>query len=385
MQSAEVGPVELPLTEQEEPPACRPQTFDLLSLVISYKRMEIYLEPLCDSADVVRYLLRWQSPASSLLCCFTLNFLFLTLTEAAWFVLCGMVICIPAFLGYLQDCWRERLPEQDLLRRRYHSVQREDLQKVQLSRQEALAEVKVLLIHLDERFSRFCSTCEFVYRVLFWEDHSQSSLFYGALLGALCVFYLLPFCWFLTILNTTIFFGSPEFSRVLMEYKASILERFNPKPEETVPENLESEGGAMLDRTPTPTSMEDLSPASVEDVEEAEPEEEFKDAIEEEDDVSAGALDYDLGLQDNGFLSKNEPIRSKVSKLTEKLRKRYPTNNYDDIIIFASSPEELQTRIQELNKASRRVGLKINLTKTKVMFNRFANSPTYRGQQFKTG
>lgn len=31
-------------------------------------------------------------------------------------------------------------------------------------------------------------------------------------------------------------------------------------------------------------------------------------------------------ISDNGLLSRNEPIRSKVSKLTEKLRKRVPTN-----------------------------------------------------------
>lgn len=33
-------------------------------------------------------------------------------------------------------------------------------------------------------------------------------------------------------------------------------------------------------------------------------------------------------MQDNGFLSKNEVLRSKVSRLTERLRKRYPTNSF---------------------------------------------------------
>ncbi|KAG2462017.1 ZFY27 protein, partial [Polypterus senegalus] len=72
----------------------------------------------------------------------------------------------------------------------------------------------------------------------------------------------------------------------------------------------------------------DHSPGSFEEAEEAEPDDEFKDAIEEDDDVPPGVGDLDLGMADNGLLSRNEPIRSKVSKLTEKLRKRYPANNY---------------------------------------------------------
>lgn len=43
----------------------------------------------------------------------------------------------------------------------------------------------------------------------------------------------------------------------------------------------------------------------------------------EDDDGSLGAPEYDT-ISENGLLSRNEPIRSKVSKLTEKLRKRYP-------------------------------------------------------------
>lgn len=44
----------------------------------------------------------------------------------------------------------------------------------------------------------------------------------------------------------------------------------------------------------------------------------------EDDDGPLGAPEYDT-ISENGLLSRNEPIRSKVSKLTEKLRKRYPT------------------------------------------------------------
>lgn len=45
---------------------------------------------------------------------------------------------------------------------------------------------------------------------------------------------------------------------------------------------------------------------------------------QEDDDGPLGAPEYDT-ISENGLLSRNEPIRSKVSKLTEKLRKRYPT------------------------------------------------------------
>ena len=50
----------------------------------------------------------------------------------------------------------------------------------------------------------------------------------------------------------------------------------------------------------------------------------FSLCVQEDDDCSLGTPDYDC-ITDNGLLSRNEPIRSKVSKLTEKLRKRYPT------------------------------------------------------------
>ena len=44
---------------------------------------------------------------------------------------------------------------------------------------------------------------------------------------------------------------------------------------------------------------------------------------------------------------------------------------FDDILIFTTCPEELQTRIQELHKASIKAGLKMNLKKTQVMFNKY--------------
>ncbi|MBF2463453.1 hypothetical protein ICI39_14060 [Listeria welshimeri] len=42
----------------------------------------------------------------------------------------------------------------------------------------------------------------------------------------------------------------------------------------------------------------------------------------------------------------------------------------DDIVIFAETLEELNQMLNDLNGSSRRVGLGMNLDKTKVMFNR---------------
>lgn len=56
---------------------------------------------------------------------------------------------------------------------------------------------------------------------------------------------------------------------------------------------------------------------------------EWKELFPQEDDEGAPCpAEDELALQDNGFLSKNEVLRSKVSRLTERLRKRYPTNNF---------------------------------------------------------
>ncbi|XP_055109118.1 protrudin isoform X18 [Symphalangus syndactylus] len=163
--------------------------------------------------------------------------------------------------------------------------------------------------------------------------------FYGALLGTVCMLYLLPLCWVLTLLNSTLFLGNVEFFRVVSEYRASLQQRMNPNQEEHAfesppPPDVEGKGG-LMDSTPALTPTEDLTPGSVEEAEEAEPDEEFKDAIEEthlvvlEDDEGAPCpAEDELALQDNGFLSKNEVLRSKVSRLTERLRKRYPTNNF---------------------------------------------------------
>uniref|UniRef100_A0A4X2LK84 Protrudin n=1 Tax=Vombatus ursinus TaxID=29139 RepID=A0A4X2LK84_VOMUR len=171
--------------------------------------------------------------------------------------------------------------------------------------------------------------------------------FYGALLGSVFVLYVLPLCWVLALLNSTLFLGNVEFYRVVAEYRATLQQRMNPKLPVSTEECLESDGGgrgALLDCSSTPTPTEDLTPGSVEEAEEAEPDEEFKDAIEEDDEGSPCNVEYDLALHDNGFMSKNEVIRSKVSRLTEKLRKRYPTNNFGNCTSCSATFSVLKKR-----------------------------------------
>ncbi|XP_040848282.1 protrudin isoform X1 [Ochotona curzoniae] len=336
----EVGPSVVPEASQESPPApTKSSAFDLFNLVLSYKRLEVYLEPLKDAGDGVRYLLRWQMPVCSLLTCLGLNVLFLTLNEGAWYSMGALVISVPALLGYLQEVCRARLPESELMRRKYYSVRQEDLQRVRLSRPEAVAEVKSFLIQLEALLNRLCCACEAAYRVLHWENPLVSSQFYGALLGTVCMLYLLPLCWVFALLNSTLFLGNGEFFRVVSEYRTAVQRRLSPRQEEPACQSLPPPDAvaksALLDSTPDPTPTEDLTPGSVEEAEEAEPDEEFKDAIEEthlvvlDDDEGAPCLvEDDLVLQDNGFLSKNEVLRSRVSRITERLRKRCPANTF---------------------------------------------------------
>lgn len=308
------------------------QAFDLFNLVIAYKRIEIYLEPLKDIWDVIKYLLRWQTPILSLLTFFIVNVLLLTLNEVAWFSVGALLVSIPALIGYLQEVSRKHIPDTELARRKYYCVRREDLQKVKLTRQEAVTEFKNFLIQLEGTLNVMCGTCERVYHVLYWHNPSASFQLYGLLLGSVCIIYLLPLCWVLTILNSTLFLRNANFYRVVAECRASLQQRSGNEPVSVEPSQVtqEAENISVVERTPTPpvpTSPEDLSPGSVEEAEEAEPDDEFKDAIEEDDDVSQCPSEYELQLQDNRFLSGNDAIKSKVSKLKEHLRKRYPTNN----------------------------------------------------------
>ncbi|TRY86105.1 hypothetical protein DNTS_030190 [Danionella cerebrum] len=298
-------------------------TFDLLNMVVSFKRMGIFLEPVTDTLEVLRYLLGWRMPLYSMMSCCLLNILFLTLSEGAWFCLLLLTLLAPAGLGYLGDRCKGASSELSLQKKKHHSVQRRELKTVHMSEQEAMLEVKDMLKQIDDLLTQACERAESVYKVLYWESHAASSTFYGSLLMAACVLYSLPLGLSLSVLNSALFLWNRHFCRVLLELR----ERVHPTRVQTLEETelCDSEQTALLVRTPTSTSLEDLSPGNVEEAEEAEPDDEFKDAIEDDDDSSSGLPECDC-VSDNGLLSRNEPIRSKVSKLTEKLRKRVPSN-----------------------------------------------------------
>ncbi|CAL8331992.1 unnamed protein product [Merluccius merluccius] len=297
--------------------------FDLLKMVVSYKRMALFLEPFTDAVEMTRFLLGWRMPVCSVLVCMVLNFFFLTLSEVGWFLVCVLAVSAPAALGYLQDRCGGNTSEEELRKKRCHAVHRRDLQMVHLTKQEAMLEVKDLLKQLDDWLISACLTAESFYKVLYWDSHSESSRFYGGVLFVTCLLYIVPVGWVLAGLTNALFLWNRDFCRVLLSLRG-ILQPGRDQECEQEMERAEQEQGSLQDRTPTPTSLEDLSPGSVEEAEEAEPDDEFKDAIEEDDDCTLGTPDYDC-ISDNGLLSRNEPIRSKVSKLTEKLRKRYPT------------------------------------------------------------
>ncbi|XP_053188740.1 protrudin [Scomber japonicus] len=296
--------------------------FDLLNMVVSYKRMALYLEPVADAVELTRFLLGWKMPLCSLLVCIFLNVFFCTVNEVGWFSVGVVALTVPAALGYLQDRCAGRSSEAEIQKRRYHAVHRKDLQTVHLTKQEAMLEVKDLLKHLDDMLSSACQSAESLYKVLYWDNHTKSSRFYGGVLIVLSLLYIAPVGWVLAALNSAIFLWNREFYRVLLDLR----KLFHAGQAQASDAYEEQEQSNILDRTPTPTSLEDLSPGSVEEAEEAEPDDEFKDAIEEDDDGPLLAPEYDT-ISENGLLSRNEPIRSKVSKLTEKLRKRYPTTS----------------------------------------------------------
>ncbi|XP_019934287.1 protrudin isoform X2 [Paralichthys olivaceus] len=303
-------------------PRCTPH-FDLHNMVVSYKRIALFLEPLAEAMELSRFLLGWKMPLCSLLVCLFLNVFFCTVNEVGWFSVGVALVLAPAALGYRQDRCGGRASEAELQRRHYHTVHRRDLQTVHLTKQEAMLEVKDLLKHLDDMLSSACQSAEAIDKVLHWDNHTKSSRFYGGMIIVVCLLYLVPVGWVLAGLNSAIFLCNRDFFRVLLD-----LRKFFHMGQTKASEGLceEQEQRSLLDRTPTPTSLEDLSPGSVEEAEEAEPDDEFKDAIEEDDEGPLGAPEFDT-ISENGLLSRNEPIRSKVSKLTEKLRKRYPTTS----------------------------------------------------------
>lgn len=50
----------------------------------------------------------------------------------AWYSVGALMISVPALLGYLQEVCRARLPESELMRRKYHSVRQEDLSLIHI-------------------------------------------------------------------------------------------------------------------------------------------------------------------------------------------------------------------------------------------------------------
>uniref|UniRef100_A0A3Q2QGE2 Protrudin n=1 Tax=Fundulus heteroclitus TaxID=8078 RepID=A0A3Q2QGE2_FUNHE len=242
-------------------PRCA-QNFDLLNMVVSYKRMALFLEPVVDGVELIRYLIRWKMPVCSLLVLVFLNVFLCTVTEGTSSV---VAVSAPAALGYLQDRCGSRTSDAELQKRRFHAVHRRDLQTVNLTRQEAMLEIKDLLKHLDEMMSSACQSAEAIYKVLYWDDHATSSRFYGAVFIVVCLLYVAPLGWVFAVLNSVVFLWNRDFYR-----------------------------GWLI--------------------------------RQEDDDGPIGAPEYDT-VSENGFLSRNEPIRSKVSKLTERLRKRYPTTS----------------------------------------------------------
>nr|XP_020491548.1 protrudin isoform X4 [Labrus bergylta] len=279
-------------------PRCT-QHFDLLNMVVSYKRMALFLEPVTDAVELMRFLLGWKMPVCSLLACVFLNVFFCTVTEVGWFTLGVLALSVPAALGYLQDRCGGRASEAELQKKHFHAVQRRDLQTVHLTKQEAMLEVKDLLKHLDDMLSSACLSAEAIYKVLYWDNHTKSSRFYGGVLILVCLLYAAPVGWLLAGLNSTIFLWNRDFCRVLMDLRKLTHMGQTVALEGTAEDQ---ELCNLLDRTPTPTSLE------------------------EDDEGPLGAPEYDT-ISENGLLSRNEPIRAKVSKLTEKLRKRYPTTS----------------------------------------------------------
>uniref|UniRef100_A0A8C8DZ44 Zinc finger, FYVE domain containing 27 n=1 Tax=Oryzias sinensis TaxID=183150 RepID=A0A8C8DZ44_9TELE len=231
-------------------PRCSPN-LDLLNMVVSYKRMAVFLEPLVDVVDVIGFL--WKMPLCSLSVWIFLNVFFCTVSEAGWFTLSMMGVLLPAALGYLQDRCGNKRPEDELQRRRIYAVQSRDLQTVQMTKQEAMMEVKELLKHLDDSLSSACQSAESVYKLLYWDDYSISSRFYGALLMLVCLLYVAPVGWVLAALTSASFLWNRDFCRVLLDLRRLFLRGQNSSSEGVC---VDRELGSLMERTPTPTSLE---------------------------------------------------------------------------------------------------------------------------------
>ncbi|XP_070326091.1 protrudin isoform X3 [Odocoileus virginianus] len=301
----EVSPSTVPEATLESLPfPTKSPAFDLFNLVLSYKRLEVYLEPLKDASDGVRYLLRWQTPLCSLLTCLGLNILFLTLNEGAWYSVGALMISVPALLGYLQEVCRARLPESELMRRKYHSVRQEDLQRVRLSRPEAIAELDPAggppeppVLHL-----RSCLP-----RAALGEPHRVLTVLWGSSGHDLHA------------VSAASVLGPCPFKQHTLPGECGVLPRTSRQAVWRRRRRLSLTRSLKM-RLRVCHARRSQSPVTKG--------QDWKELFPQEDDEGAPCpAEDELVLQDNGFLSKNEVLRSKVSRLTERLRKRYPTNN----------------------------------------------------------
>ncbi|XP_036402918.1 protrudin-like [Megalops cyprinoides] len=311
-------------TVMADPGSPRRMTFDLFNMVTSFKNLVIFFEPVNVAWDLIKYLLGWRSPISSLLCCVLLNVLLLTLSEVAWLLLSLLCVSAPATLGYLKYCSKREASDLAIQRYRHHGVSRQDFRTVPLTREEAMLEVKALLRQLEEMLSRACLSAECVHRLLYWESHVESLLFYGTLLTALCLLYAAPVCLSLAALNTAFFLWNREFFRVVLEFR-DMVPWGRLKPVSGTPQKPQKNTASA--RNPSVTEYEGLSWRGLEGPVEVDPDDEFKDAIEDDDeDESAVALQLDP-FSGAVPLEKSTDSRHKGSKLTTKFRKRYPSNS----------------------------------------------------------
>ncbi|XP_061412489.1 protrudin isoform X1 [Lethenteron reissneri] len=345
-------------------------SFDVLTLAVALRRIEQSARPLRDALEVVKHIVRWRTPVVSVFCCLVLNLFILALSHGAWLALATLLLTVPATLGYAQERCRPRLPEEQLMVQRRHSVWKEDLSRITLSRHEALAETKHFLIQLQHMLTRACDLCEIFYGIISWESQALSVRFYGCLLAALYTFYFLPLHWMILLVVNITFFWNQDFLIVMSEWwrnrkqqrrqqqqqqqqqvqqqqqqqeeelgpplspvEVTVTEPNEAEEEAVAPDSYGSEG--LMEDPVKYFSHESLQP-STDDSEEQSLEDEFKDAIEErmlpvlgDEDSHSSSGDQDMVPLDNGGPPARipEPIRYKVaSKLAELKRRHYPTS-----------------------------------------------------------
>uniref|UniRef100_A0A673HE48 Protrudin-like n=1 Tax=Sinocyclocheilus rhinocerous TaxID=307959 RepID=A0A673HE48_9TELE len=178
----------------------------------------------------------------------------LKMSSGAWVTLLLLAVSAPAVLGYLGNRCQGTSSEMEVQKKKHFAVQRRDLQTVHMSKQEAMLEVKDMLKRIDELLTLACVYAESVYKVLYWESHAMSSMFYGSVLTAVCLLYMVPVGLSLSVLNSALFLWNRNFCRALLELKEFVHPSRVQPAEETEP--CDPDQSNLLERTPTPTSVE---------------------------------------------------------------------------------------------------------------------------------